>query len=307
MNAIIQFFLNLLHAIVQFFVTIVTLNGQFDWSRVVENLFARIIIEGVIITIILAVLSQFIGSVIGLLLYFARRSDLAILRRFVGLYVWFFRGTPLLVQILFLNELAPALHLAQPLIQLHIFLKLGFSQDIPVDAFIATCIALSLNEGAYMAEIVRAGIDAIDTGQMEAAKSLGMTYWLGMRRIVLPQALRVIVPPLGNEFNSMLKSTSLAYVIGVGDLLGSSKALASSFFAFLELYTVAAIWYLALTTGWGLIQAQIERRVNASNIDPALLDKRPWWQRMTGLRGPTGGGPTGGVPIEAPVLEGERR
>ncbi|HST87275.1 MAG TPA: hypothetical protein VLJ14_02765, partial [Ktedonobacterales bacterium] len=117
-----------------------------------------------------------------------------------------------------------------------------------------------------------------------------------------PQALRVIVPPLGNEFNSMLKSTSLAYTIGVGDLLGNSRALASSFFAFLELYTVAALWYLALTTGWGFIQARIERRVNASNIDPALMDKRSWWQRMTGLRGPSGG-----IAVETPVLEGERR
>jgi polar amino acid transport system permease protein len=295
-----------MNAIIQFLLNIVTLNGAFDWSRVVDNLFSRIILEGVIITIIIAVLSQLIGSVIGLLLYFARRSDLAISRRFVSGYVWFFRGTPLLVQILFLNELAPVLGLARPLIQLHVFLKLGFSQDIPVDAFIATCIALSLNEGAYMAEIVRAGIDAIDTGQMEAAKSLGMTYWLGMRRIVLPQALRVIVPPLGNEFNSMLKSTSLAYTIGVGDLLGGAKLLASSFAAPLELYTVAAFWYLALTTGWGFIQSRIERRVNASNIDPALMDRRSWWQRMTGLRGPTGG-PTGGISVEAPVLEGERR
>jgi polar amino acid transport system permease protein len=295
-----------MNAIIQFLLNIVTLNGAFDWSRVVDNLFSRIIIEGVIITIIIAVLSQLIGSAIGLLLYFARRSDLAILRRFVAGYVWFFRGTPLLVQLIFLNELTPLLHLSQPLIQLHLFQKLGFTQTIPLDAFVAACVAFSLNEGAYMAEIVRAGIDAIDTGQMEAAKSLGMTYWLGMRRIVLPQALRVIVPPLGNEFNSMLKNTALASTISVNELLGGAESLASSFGAPLELLTVAALWYLVLTTGWGFVQAQIERRVNASNIDPALLDNRSWWQRMTGLRGPTKG-PTGGISIEAPVLGSERR
>jgi len=290
--------------IINFLIGIVTLGGALNWSTVADHLFSIDILQGVILTVIIAVVSQLAGSIIGLLLYFARRSRVGPLRGFVSGYIWFFRGTPLLVQILFINELTPLFRLTRPLNNLHLFLHLGFRQDILLDGFLALCLALSLNEGAYMAEIVRAGIDAIDTGQMEAAKSLGMTYWMGMRRIVLPQALRVIVPPLGNEFNSMLKSTSLAYVIGVGDLMGNAKSLAASFFAPLEFYTIAAIWYLVLTTGWGLIQSQIERRLNVSHIDPALLDSRRWWQRMTGFRGPDTPRRTS---VEQPVLEGERR
>ena len=111
-----------------------------------------------------------------------------------GFYIWLFRGTPLLVQLI-------------------VFATGLYEIGIHLDLLTAALLALSLNEGAYMAEIVRAGIQSIDPGQMEAAKSLGMTYGLGMRRIILPQALRVILPPTGNEFNNMLKSSSLASVI----------------------------------------------------------------------------------------------
>ena len=156
----------------------------------------------------------------------------------------------------------PYIHLAQPLIATQLFRHLGFTNQIPLDGFLSGCLALALNEGAYMAEIARAGIDSIESGQMEAAKSLGMTYGLAMRRIVLPQALRVIVPPL-NEFNSMLKSSSLVSVISVADLLEIAQTRASSLAAPLELLTVAAIWYLILTTISGLIQfaysATVER------------------------------------------------
>jgi polar amino acid transport system permease protein len=117
---------------------------------------------------------------------------------------------------------------------------------------------------------------------MEAARSLGMTSWQGMRRIVLPQALRVIVPPLGNEFNSMLKSTSLAFTIGVFELLAAAQASAFSSGNVLEALTAAALWYLLMTTLWSFLQASIERRLNASNIDPRQLGQGPWLGRAFG-------------------------
>jgi polar amino acid transport system permease protein len=164
------------------------------------------------------------------------------------------------------------------------FTPLGFSVQVPFDAFVAAILALSINEGAYMAEIVRAGIEAIDTGQLEAAKSLGMTYGLAMRRVVLPQAARVIIPPLGNEFNGMLKNTSLAYVISVGELLYTSyKTFGPAYGAILEFLVIASFWYLVLTSVWGIIQALIEQRLNASNLDPALRDRGNWLQRTFGF------------------------
>jgi polar amino acid transport system permease protein len=262
---------------------------SFHYDYVWKFLFTGDVLQGIIITVVLSVLAQLSGSLIGLLLYFMRRSRVPVLRPLAEFYVWLFRGTPLLVQILFVYNLLPAFGLARPLIQTHLFRHLGFIQETPLDAWIAGLIALALNEGAYMAEIMRAGIDSIDVGQLEAAKSLGMTYGLAMRRIVLPQALRVIIPPLGNEFNSMLKSSSLVSAIGVYELLESAQAHAFSLGTPLELLTVATIWYLVLTTIWGFIQVQIERRLNASNIDPALKSRGSWWNRLIGFnRGAAG-------------------
>jgi polar amino acid transport system permease protein len=268
--------------ILHFLQQVLSLNGTYTWAYVGQYFFAPDVLQGVLITIILSVFAQIVGSLIGLLLYFLRRSQYGWMRALAIAYITVFRGTPLLVQILFLYSFLPYVHLAQLLIATKFFAHLGFSNQIPLDAFLSGALALALNEGAYMAEIVRAGIDSIDTGQLEAAKSLGMTYGLAMRRIVLPQALRVIVPPLGNEFNSMLKSSSLVSVISVADLLETTQARASSLAAPLELLTVAAIWYLILTSIWGLIQARIERQLNASNLDPALATV-PWWRRSVGF------------------------
>jgi polar amino acid transport system permease protein len=124
----------------------------------------------------------------------------------------------------------------------------------------AAILALSLNEGAYMTEIIRAGILSVDSGQVEASKSLGMTYFKYMRRIILPQAVRVIVPPLGNEFNAMLKNTTLVSVIGVPELLLATQMITSATFRVFELYTVVALYYLTLTTLWGFVQARLEHR-----------------------------------------------
>ena len=147
-----------------------------------------------------------------------------------------------------------------------------------------------------MSEIVRAGIDSIDVGQMEAAKSLGMTYFLAMRRIVLPQAARVIIPPLGNEFNSMLKNTSLAVTISVGELFGVAYSLQGTLGRPMELYTVAAFWYLVLTLIWTAIQSFVERRLNASVYDTGPTDRGAYCQRVIGfVRSPVAAGGAAGV------------
>jgi len=263
----------------------ITLNHSFNWGTVRKYLLAPAIIQGVVLVIILAVVSQLLGTLIGLLLYFMNRSRWRVLRAISGIYVWFFRGTPLLVQILFVFYLIPYLGLVRPLRSFDLFSMIGFTHGVgPIflDSFLAALLALSLNEGAYMREIVRAGIGAIDAGQLEAAKSLGMTYSLAMRRIILPQAFRVIIPPLGNEFNNMLKNTSLAYGAGLYELLNSSLAIGGPIFAIPELLVVASLWYLLLTTIWGFIQSAIERRLGASEIEPSIKGDN-WWQRVVGM------------------------
>jgi len=268
--------------ILQWLQDIITLNHNFTWAYVWKYILSAPIIQGVILTIILAVISQFLGTIIGLLLYFMGRSRWGFVRGISAIYVWLFRGTPLLVQVYVFYFLFPYLHLTQPLRRNDLFSAIGFTHGIgPIfmDAFLAGLLAFSLNEGAYMREIVRAGIDAIDVGQLEAAKSLGMTYSLAMRRIVLPQAFRIIVPPLGNEFNNMLKNTSLATAAGLYELLGTANGIGGPLFATLELLVVASVWYLLLTTIWGIIQGFIERRLNVSNID--IGAKRPNWAQRT--------------------------
>ena len=237
-----------------------------------------LILQGILVTVMLAVAAQFLGAVFGLILYFMRRARFAPIRWVAEVYIWFFRGTPLYVQILFAYAFLPDIGLARPLRALDIFGALGFNGQLFTDSIFAALAALALNEGAYMAEIVRAGIDSIDPGQMEAAKSLGMTYWLGMRRVVLPQAMRVILPPLGNEFNSMLKSTSLVSAISVYEILGAAEAIGSPIFRTLELLTIAAFWYLVLTTIWTVCQYYLERRFSASTRDPAT--SKSMWQRL---------------------------
>jgi polar amino acid transport system permease protein len=279
------------------------LGDLINWYFVFHYLAHPYILQGVAVTIVLAVAAQFMGVVLGLVLYFLRRSRFWPLSWFARAYVLVVRGTPLLVQVLFLAVLFEQIPLGKFLAQFDPFGALNFAVQVPFDAFVAAVAALSINEGAYMAEIIRAGIDSIDTGQLEAAKSLGMTYALAMRRIVLPQAARVIIPPLGNEFNGMLKNTSLAYAISVGELLFTSyKTFGPAFGATLEFLIIASFWYLVMTTVWGIVQAIIERRLNASNIDPALRERGSWLQRAFGLgRGRASIEPIPGVAAPVPL------
>src|ERR671934_232622 len=207
-------------------------------------------------TIYISVLAQALGVVLGLIAALMRMSKILPLRLLSGLYVLIFRGTPLIVQIFFVYfgaNLLFGLTLIPRTVNFGAFQMDG--------AAFAGIIALGINEGAYMREIIRAGIDAVDKGQMEAARSVGMPYRLAMRRIVLPQATRFIVPPLGNEFNAMLKNSSLVFFIGVTELFGDAEIRYSTTFKPVEYFTAVAFWYLVLTTVWSTIQAQIERKL----------------------------------------------
>src|SRR5579883_3268080 len=226
----------------------------FDWPFFWHYLLrpSSAYLNGLMLTLVLSVVAQTLGTAVGLFAALARMSRLKPLQLLVRGYVWIMRGTPLLVQIVFIyTGLAAGGIFRFEDISLGILTIPGNVQ--------AGLVALSLNEGAYMAEIIRAGIASVDSGQTEAAKSLGMTYGLLMRRIVLPQAARFVVPPLGNEFNAMLKNTTLVSVIGVPKLPLTTETLTSATFRVFELYSVVALYYLTLTTAWGLIQHRIER------------------------------------------------
>jgi polar amino acid transport system permease protein len=233
-------------------------------------------------TVYIAVIAQVIGVLLGLLAALMRMSKLRPLRWISGIYVWIFRGTPLLVQIFFIYYASNQL-LGFTLIPNSLNVGL-FSLD---GAVFAGILALGVNEGAYMREIVRAGIDSIDKGQMEAATSLGMRYGLAMRRIVLPQAARVIIPPLGNEFNNMLKNTSLLFAIGVYEMFADAEIGYSNSFQPTEYFLGVAFWYLVLTTVWTFIQARIERRLAVSERGEELSFRErlvgawsPWQARV---------------------------
>ncbi len=212
---------------------------------------------GLWLTVSIAITSQLIGVTLGTFAALGKMAKFRPFRIIANIYVWFFRGTPLVVQIvLFFFGLSVARIYGWPAIDI---LGIRIEGEIQAGVF-----ALGVNEGAYFAEIVRAGILAIDPGQMEAAKSLGMTYGQSMRRIVLPQAARVIVPPLGNEFNNMLKTTSLLVLISVPELYTVFNRKQGNYFAPFEFYLAAAVWFLLLTTIWSFVQAYIERRLGKS-------------------------------------------
>jgi polar amino acid transport system permease protein len=218
------------------------------WSRIADpdSVFAHALWA----TVYISVVAQVLGIALGLVAALMNIARFRPLRFLSGLYVLVFRGTPVLVQIMFFWLIIPG----------RVFDFGAFTLKQKVAAGI---LALGINEGAYMREIFRAGIDSIDRGQMEAAKSLGMRYGAAMRRIVLPQAARVIVPPLGNEFNNMMKTSSLVYIIGVYELFSDAEQVYSTSFNVAP-FVAVAFWYLILTSIWSFFQALIERRLAVS-------------------------------------------
>jgi polar amino acid transport system permease protein len=233
-------------------------NPRFEWHVVGSYLFDERILEGLRITLELTVIAMAIGVMLGVLLAVMRLSPNPLVSGSSWLYIWFFRGTPVLVQIIFwyfISALYPRIDLGIPFG--HAFIHAD--ANTLIKPFTAAILALGLNEGAYMAEIVRAGIISVEEGQSDAARSLGMTRLQTMRRIVLPQAMRVIIPPTGNETISMLKTTSLVSVIAVGDLLYAAQSIYAVNFKTIPLLITASIWYLAATSLLYVGQYYLER------------------------------------------------
>ncbi len=237
--------------------TVVTSPGL-QWSVVGDYLFQSLILGGVQLTIELTVIAMLIGVVLGVVLAVMRLSPNPVVSSVSWLYIWFFRGTPVLVQIFFWYNLNSVLH--------HIGIGIPFTSialqadtNSLIPAVLAVILGLGLNEAAYMAEIIRAGIISVDQGQTEAAQALGMHRLLVMRRIVLPQAMRVILPPTGNETISMLKTTSLAVIAAVPELFTRSEQISNANFDIIELAIVASIWYLFMTSILTFGQFYLER------------------------------------------------
>jgi polar amino acid transport system permease protein len=238
----------------------VATNKGFGWGVVGHFLFDGRILHGVTITLELTVLSMAIGIVLGVLVAVMRLSPNPLVSGSSWFYIWFFRGTPLLVQLIFWFNIAALF----PTIDLGVPFGPSFihaNANSLITPFVAALLGFGLNEGAYMSEIVRAGFLAVDEGQTEAAQSLGLSRMQIMRRIVLPQAMRVIIPPTGNETISMLKNTSLVIVLGsVFDLLFEASQIYDANFKTIPLLIVASIWYLAMTSIAYVGQYFIEQR-----------------------------------------------
>jgi polar amino acid transport system permease protein len=233
--------------------------GRFQWGVVGHYLFAAPVLRGIVITLELTIIAMAAGIVLGVVLAVLRLSPSRLLSGSAWVYIWFFRGTPVLVQLFFWYD---------GIAYLYQHLTLGvpfgpalvtFNSNTLITAFVAGALGLSFNEGAYMAEIVRAGIISVDEGQTEAAQSLGMSKATTLRRIVLPQAMRVIIPPTGNETISMLKTTSLVSTIAVTDLFQATQNISNANYEVVPLLLVASLWYLFFTSILTVGQFYVER------------------------------------------------
>jgi polar amino acid transport system permease protein len=227
-----------------------------------------------------------LGLVLGVLFAVMRLSKNPVTGAVAWLYIWFFRGTPVYVQLLMWFNLALIFQ----------YLNLGpIYKNEMVDVmtpFVVALLGLGLNEGAYMAEIVRAGIQSVDEGQTEASHALGMTAGQTMRRVVLPQAMRVIIPPTGNEFINMLKTSSLVSAVQYVELLRATSNIGSTSGAVMEMLFVASVWYLILTSIFSVGQYYLERRYARGSL--RSLPPTPLQRIKVNLLG-MGNRPTGGV------------
>lgn len=242
--------------------------------RVIDHFFfSQAILHGLVVTLELAVISQVVGTVLGLLVALLRMSHNPVSRTVGSLYIWLLRGTPLLVQILIWGNFALFYkHITVGIPGTSLVLA-NYNTNHVLTTFVASLLALSLNEAAYMAEIIRSGLLSVDPGQREAARAIGLSPLQTLRKVVLPQALRVIIPPSGNQFINMLKMTSLVSVIAGGDLLTQAENISAANLRTVELLIVASAWYLLVTTVASIGQALLERRFNRghSPVGPRRL------------------------------------
>lgn len=239
------------------FLVSVAFNENFRWRIVGEYLFDRNIMIGIANTLALTAISMVLGTVSGAILALMKLSPTKTLRWIAETYVWFFRGIPLLVQLLFWFNLAalfPRVGLVVPALGV----DASLNTNAVISAFTAAIISLTLHESAYMAEIIRSGILSVGKGQREAADALAMTPVQTMFRIILPQAMRIIIPPTGNQVISMLKTTSLVSVIALNDLLYSAQIIYSVNYRVIQLLLVASIWYIVMVTILTWFQSKIE-------------------------------------------------
>ena len=249
------------------FAYIVFTNPNFQWPVVAGYLFNPEILQGVTLTIRLTISCMAIGIALGIVVALMRLSENKLLAYSAQIYIVAFRGTPALVQLIFwfnLSALFPVIIIGLPFLGLHFGTLDANALITPV---VAANLGLGLCEGAYMAEIVRSGILSVDPGQHEAAAAVGMTRAQTMRKVILPQALRVIIPPTGNQIIGMLKYTSLASVISVTELLSSAELIYTRTYQTIPLLIVASLWYLVLTTLLTLGQRFLERWVGRSQTD----------------------------------------
>ncbi|MFD1539840.1 amino acid ABC transporter permease [Nonomuraea guangzhouensis] len=234
-------------------------NPRMQWEVVGEYLFSPAVLSGLATTLLLTVLAMVVGVAGGVVLAVLRMSPNPLLAALSGFYIWIFRGVPLLVQLLFwyfLSAVVPTIGLGVPWGPTFV----QFDTNMIITQLTAAVLGLGLHEAAYMGEIVRAGIASVDPGQTEAAHALGLTRFQTLRKIILPQAMRVIIPPTGNQVVSMLKTTSLVFAIAVPELLTSIQGIYSRNFQQVPLLTVACFWYLVATTVLNAGQHYIERR-----------------------------------------------
>lgn len=229
-------------------------NAQIEWPYVARFVSAPLILKGLQNTVVMAVLAMVLGIALGVIIAIMRVSANRVLQSVAMGYVWLFRGTPVILQLLLWYNLAL------------IFPTLGIPglwsmRTIDVmSPFAAALLGLGINQGAYTSEVVRAGMLSVDSGQYEAARSIGMTRLLSLRRIIFPQAMKVVIPPLGNEFIGMVKLTSLASIIQYAELLHSAQNIYYANQRVIELLIVAAIWYLAVVSVLTPLQMLLERR-----------------------------------------------
>jgi polar amino acid transport system permease protein len=230
---------------------------NFDWAYFWASLLTPTprFLQGLSITVTVSVAAMASALVIGLFIALLGRSKFPLFRFFVSFYIWLIRGTPLLVQLVIIYTGFAAAGLFR-------FEDVGLLGIHITAAVQAAIVAVALNESAYIAEIVRSGLESVDEGQSEAALTLGMRPLAAMRWIIIPQAIRIMVPPLGNSFNGLMKNTSILSVIGVAEMFQISQIMSSATFKTFEIYSVAALYYLALTTVWTFIQAWIENKLN---------------------------------------------
>ncbi|CAK7254732.1 MULTISPECIES: amino acid ABC transporter permease [unclassified Shinella] len=247
------------------FLQVLVTNKNMQWAVVAEYMFNRAILSGLGMTLLLTFLAMVLGLAIGVVLAIMRLSASRVFQSVSWGWIWFFRGVPPLVQMIFWYNLA----LLLPEISIGIPFGgpklLSWNTNQLITPFSAAIMGLAFTESAYAAEMIRAGIQAVNVGQTEAAATLGMTRAQMLRRIVLPQALRIVIPPIGNDTISMLKFTSLVSVLALPDLLYSAQMVYARTYQTVPLLLVATIWYLVLTTILTVVEHAVEHRLKSEH------------------------------------------